>query len=178
MKKSLCLLLLLLLPLCSCMTKNQLLAEQSYYNAMTRMQSHREAQPLVQLIAQDKDKPMVLQNVASLTVAAPPQGENGPRPTQYRHENMATPWLNVLGAALPWFGAWGMVKAVADIPRAGPVTTTTNTNSGNTSAATSTALSNTVTGTGNATNLGSGSANWSQVITEAPVVVIPPVIGQ
>ncbi len=73
--------LLLLLPLTGCMTGNMLKAEQSYYKAMVAMQKQQAAQPIVQLIAQDKDKPMVLENVASFTVFAPPQGENGPRLT-------------------------------------------------------------------------------------------------
>ncbi len=169
MKKLLC--LLLLIPLMGCMTGNMLKAEQSYYKAMIAMQKQTAAQPLVQIIPADKDRPIVMYNVASFTVFAPPQGENGPRLTQYVQRDYVQPWLNVLGMAVPWFGAWGIVKAVADIPKAN---VTTNTNSNNlTSTATTSTFTNTASG-GSVANMGSGSATLNNISTiEAPVILGP-----
>ncbi len=174
MKKLLC--LILLFPLIGCMTRTMLEAEQSYYNAAVQMRAQQNAQPLVQIIPSDKDRPIVMYNVASFTVFAPPQGENGPRLAQYRQHDYVQPWLNVIGAALPWLGAWGIVKAVADIPRTNSVV---NQNSGNvattsTSTATTSAFTNTASG-GSVANMGSGSATLNNISTiEAPVVVTGP----
>jgi hypothetical protein len=153
-------------------------AEQSYYEAIVKMQEQKASQPLFQLVASDKDKPIIMQNVQSFTVFAPPQGENGPRLNQYVQKDYVQPWLNVLGSFAPWLGAWGIAKAVADIPR---TNSTVNTNSGNTattttSTATTSAYTNTTSG-GSVSNMGSGSATLNNISTvEAPVVITPAVI--
>jgi hypothetical protein len=185
--------LLLLIPLTGCMTKNQLQAEKSYYEAMTKMQEQRAAQPLFQLIAADKDKPIIMQNVASFTVFAPPQSEDGPRLQQYVQKDYAAPWLNMftqtLGMAAPWIGAAVIANSVAtnfkDVATHNqPANNTTNITAGGNamtggtmtqSTSTSTVMSNTVSGTRNTATL---SGTTTQSTTNPPLIVTqpPPVI--
>jgi hypothetical protein len=192
--------LLLLIPLTGCMTGNQLKAEQSYYEAMVKMQEQRAAQPLFQLIASDKDKPIIMENVASLTVFAPPQGENGPRLTQYVQKDYVAPWLStftqVLGIAAPWVGAAVIANSVAsnfkDVAVHNQPGNTTNITAGGNamtggtmtqSTSTSTVMSNTVSGSRNTANL-TGTATQSTtnpplIVTQPPPVIVtqpPPVI--
>jgi hypothetical protein len=192
--------LLLLIPLTGCMTGNQLKAEQSYYEAMVKMQEQRAAQPLFQLIAADKDKPIIMQNVASFTVFAPPQGENGPRLQQYTQTNYALPWINLftqtVGIAAPWVGAAVIATNVAssfkDVAvHTQPGNTTNITAGGNAmtggtmtqSTSTSTVMSNTVSGSRNTANL-TGTATQSTtnpplIVTQPPPVIVtqpPPIV--
>jgi hypothetical protein len=179
-----------------CMTRTQLEAEQSYYQAMVSMQKQQAAQPLFQLIASDKDKPMILQNVASFTVFAPPQGENGPRLQQYTQTNYALPWINLftqtVGIAAPWVGAAVIATNVAssfkDVAvHSQPGNTTNITAGGNAmtggtmtqTTSTATTMSNTVSGTRNTGTL-SGVVNQTTstpplIVTQpAPVIVTQP----
>jgi len=136
------------------------------------MQKQGAAQPIVQIIPAEKDRPIVMQNVASFTVYAPPAASNGPVLTQYVQKDYVQPWLSLVGMAVPWLGAWGIVKASSDAIASIPHTSNiTNTNSNNLTS-TTTNLANTVSGTGNAANIGSGTINQS---TAPPtVVVVPP----
>ena len=159
-----------------CMTKTKLAAEKAYYEAAVQMQRQQGANPLVKIIPAEKDKPIVMHNVASFTVFAPPLPTNGPLLPQYVHRDYAAPWLNVLGMAVPWFGAWGIVKAVADIPHVNSSTvTTTNTNSLN---STPTTYSNVVSGSGNMASVGGvatqATAPPTVVTQPAPVVITQP----
>jgi len=173
------LLLMFLLPLTGCMTANQLAAEKSFYEAMVSMQKQTAAQPLVQIIPADKDKPIIMQNVASFTVFAPPQSSDGPRLTQYVQKDYVAPWLNIVGMAVPWLGAWGIVKATSDAIANIPHTNNSsvvNTNSHN-SASTPTSYNNTVSGAGNVANIGGtvnqATATPTVVVVEQPVIVKP-----
>jgi len=163
--------LFLILPLlCSCMTGNQLKAEQSYYEAMVAMQKQQGVNPLVQIIPQDKDKPIIMQNVASFTVFAPPAPQYGPLLPQYQQKDYVQPWLNLIGTAVPWFGAWGIAKATGDAISSIPHVNSTTLNAGGnamtggtmttTATSTTTNLTNTVSGTGNVANIG-GTVNQS-----------------
>jgi hypothetical protein len=181
------LLLILIFPLLtSCMTGNQLKAEQSYYEAMVSMQKQQAAQPLVQFIASDKDKPMVFQNVASFTVFAPPQSENGPRLQQYVQKDYVAPWLStftqIVGMAAPWVGAAVIASNVAsnfkDV-HTQPGNTTNITAGGNAmtggtmsqDTSTATNLTNTVSGRN---NTGTLNATVNQTTSTPPVVVEQP----
>ena len=159
-----------------CMTKNQLLAEQSYYDARVKLSEKRAAQPLFEMVAQNSAEPIILQNVAAIRVFQPLA--NGDKEfQQYSQRDYAAPWLNLIGTTLsvglPWFGAYKMVEAVAGIPKA-DIFTVQNTNSGNTTTSTTTStFTNSATG-GSVANMGGGSASLSNVSTvEAPVVVTP-----
>jgi len=117
--------LLLLLPLMGCMTANQLAAEKSFYQAKIDMNKAVQAQPVFEMIAADLKQPIVISNVAAIRVFQTPSGSNDTL-HQYQQKDYAQPWLNLIGAGLPWLGAWGIVKAVGDI--AGGNSTTYNQN--------------------------------------------------
>ncbi len=117
MKKLLILLaLMILIPLTGCMTKNALEAERSFYQAMVLMQTSRGVTPIVRLEVGDPSLPI---NLKSIEVFAPPkEGEL----RQYVQKDYVQPWLNIFGAAVPWLGAWGIVKAVGDVAGGGNTT--------------------------------------------------------
>lgn len=102
--------------LSSCMTKNMLEAERSFYQAMVLMQTSRGVTPIVRLEVGD---PLLPINLKSIEVFAPP-GET--KLTQYQQRDYVQPWLNIFGAAVPWLGAWGIVKAVGDVAGGGNTT--------------------------------------------------------
>jgi len=115
--------LLLLLPLMGCMTANQLAAEKAFYEAKIAMNKAVQAQPVFEMLASDLRQPIVLWNVSAIRVFQTPSGLNDTL-HQYVQRDYAQPWLNLLGAGLPWLGAWGIVRAVGDI--AGGNSTTYN----------------------------------------------------
>ncbi len=172
MKKYLISLLIISLLLSGCgPSLNQLKGEQSYYTARVALSKQATSIVLFEMTASDNTKPIILQNVATFKVFAPPAGNNE-NLAQYTHRDYVQPWLNLMGMAVPWFGAWGIVKAVADIPRVNS-NSTVNQNSGNTATTTST-FTNTASG-GSVANMGSGSATLNNISTiEAPVVVTGP----
>ena len=107
--------LLLLFPLLtSCMTANQLAAEKSFYEMLIAVQANRA--PMLDIKIADPTKPANIERI----IVNMPSSQEAIR--QYVQVNYAQPWLNLLGAGLPWLGAWGIVKAVGDI--AGGNTTT------------------------------------------------------
>jgi len=114
MKRLIWLVLLCFPLLTSCMTANQLAAEKSFYEAKVAMSRQVAAQPIFEMLAADLKQPIVLQNVAAIRVFQTPTGSNDTL-NQYVQRDYAAPWLNILGAGLPWLGAWGIVKAVGDI---------------------------------------------------------------
>ena len=139
-------LLLLLIPLVACgPTKNALIAEQSYYQAKVDMARKASAMPLMEILAGDKEKPMVFYNVASIRVYQPPQGGMSDGLTQYQQRDYSTPWIQAflqsLGILAPWAGAAVIVGQVAGHV-AGPVTNTNVTASGGSQAMTGGVMSN------------------------------------
>jgi hypothetical protein len=108
------LLIPMLLMLSGCMTANMLEAERAYYQMLSAVNSAQR--PLLDIKIADPTKPI---NVERIIVNAPSSSD---AIKQYVQRDYVQPWLNVLSAAVPWFGAWGIVKAVADIPRTGDVT--------------------------------------------------------
>lgn len=138
--------------LSGCMTANQLEAEKSFYQAMIAVQAQKAAQPIFELTAQDKDKPIVMDNVAKLTVFAPPAAAGIPL-AQYQQKDYVQPWLNLFGSvvsvAVPWIGAASIVNSIKDI------------GGGN-------SYTQTISGTGNVGKL-SGPSTISGVITNSTV---------
>ena len=109
--------LLLLIPLMGCMTANQLEAEKSFYQMLTAKQAQAST-PIFEMIASDSAKPMVLQNVAKVTVFAPPANTTQ-NLQQYVQKDYAQPWLNLFGSvasvAVPWIGAASIVNSMKDM---------------------------------------------------------------
>lgn len=110
------LLIPLVLMLCGCMTANMLEAERNFYQANVLMQANKTQSPLVRLEVGDPALPI---NLKSIEVFAPPGETKLP---QYVQKDYVQPWLNIVGAALPWLGAWGIVKAVGDVAGGGNTT--------------------------------------------------------
>jgi len=167
--------LLLLFPLLtSCMTKNQLLAEQAFYDAKVAMNKAVQAQPIFEMLAADLKQPIVLMNVAAIRVFQTPSN-SGDTLHQYVQRDYAQPWLNLLGAGLPWLGAWGIVKAVGDI--AGGNSTTYNQSISGQSTGQFRVMGDlqpgVITGSG---NMVGGMIDQTSVPTIVPteVVVVPP----
>ena len=99
-----------------CMTANQLEAEKSFY-AMLSAKQAQASTPLFEMVAKDKAKPIILNNVARLTVFAPPS--NTTPLTQYVQKDYAQPWINffssVATVAVPWIGAASIVNSMKDM---------------------------------------------------------------
>lgn len=92
-------------------TKEAYLAESSYYSAMSAVVAQQTSNPiLLEIKAKDPEKDIVLSNVESITVYAPPQPQNGPLIPQYRHEDFNAKWIPValgLGTAAISVGGMG-----------------------------------------------------------------------
>jgi hypothetical protein len=108
--------LLALVPLMGCMTANMLEAERNFYQANVLMQAAKTQSPVVRIEVGDPSLPI---NLKSIEVFAPPADTKLP---QYVQKDYVQPWLNIVGAALPWLGAWGIVKAVGDVAGGGNTT--------------------------------------------------------
>ena len=93
-----------------CVSDKAYLAEKAYYTAMQAVASQQTSNPiLLEIKAQDASKDIVLSNVASITVYAPPQPQNGPLIPQYKHETYSQ-WVPVvmgLGTAAISVGGMG-----------------------------------------------------------------------
>jgi nucleoside-specific outer membrane channel protein Tsx len=140
-----------------CMTANQLAAEKMYYESKAAMTNQKNAAPLFQIVAQDKDKPIIMQNVASLTVFAPPSG-NDNQWGQYQHRDFTPNWIApLMNAVAPLgilYGGSLLLKA--------------------TNSSTTTSTYNNVTGSSNSTTLGGTISNATATPTVVnPVVVTP-----
>jgi hypothetical protein len=194
MKKYLLCLLIVSLFLGGCgPSLNQLKGEEAYYAARVAMNKQAASTLLFEMTAGDTTKPIVLENVASFKVFAPPVSNSADNMTQYTHQNYAAPWLNMftqtLGMAAPWIGAAVIANSVAsnfkDVATHNqPANNTTNITAGGNamtggtmtqSTSTSTVMSNTVSGTRNTATL---SGTTTQSTTNPPLIVTqpPPVI--
>jgi len=109
-----------------CMSANQLAAEKSFYEAKASMTRQLQSQPIFEMTAADLKLPIILQNVSAIRVFQMPGGGSNEGMTQYVQKDYAAPYLqltgSIIGAALPWFGAFKIVEAVAGIPRGGNTT--------------------------------------------------------
>ncbi len=97
--------------LTSCMTANMLEAEKAYYEAVVRTQQAQAAQPIFELTPAKEGEPITLGNVGSFRVYGPVAG-NIKELVQYKQTDYVGPWLRVVGAALPWIGAWGIAHEI------------------------------------------------------------------
>lgn len=93
--------------LCSMMTACQptaamIEAEKSFYQAQVEIAKGRSGgNPiLLEIKAQNPEKDMIFQNVASITVFAPPTAEAQVGPVQYRQVDYSAPWVSVAGGIL------------------------------------------------------------------------------
>lgn len=100
-------------------SKNQLAAEQSFYNAKIAMSNRMASQPIFEMTAGDPTQPIVLQNVSALRVYQLPSSGGNDDLRQYQHIDYAAKWVNLIGTtvsvAAPWLGVWGVVHEVAGI---------------------------------------------------------------
>jgi hypothetical protein len=165
-------LLLLLLPLLmSCMTKNQLLAEQSYYEAKVKIAAAKTSSPIFRMVPIEAGKPIVITN-GTVEVFAQPQNSDA---------NFTPSWIpSLLNAAAPLGILYGGSLLIKSMPNSGGnITDSYNTRTTSTSnTATTSTFSNTASG-GSVANMGSGQANLITTFSESPVippVVVPPVV--
>jgi hypothetical protein len=113
----------------------QVTAEQSFYASKVMIAKQASSQPIFEMTASDSKQPIVLQNVSAFRVFQASSSSGNDGLAQYVHRDYAAPWINLLGStlsvALPWYGAYKMVGAIADvIPKTGNATTLTNTING------------------------------------------------
>jgi len=94
-----------------CMTANMLEAERSYYQAVVQMQTQKASQPIFELTPAMEGMPIILGNVGSFKVFAPPAGSDKEL-RQYVQTDYISPWLRVVSAAMPWLGAWGIAHEI------------------------------------------------------------------
>jgi hypothetical protein len=137
MKKICSIILILTLALMGCgPTANQLAGEKAFYEAKVALSKAASSQPVFEMVSGDPTKPIVLENVSAIRVFQLPAGNSGESLSQYQQRDYAQPWINLVGTALsvglPWWGAYKMVGAVADvIPKTGNTNTITTTGDGN-----------------------------------------------
>ena len=132
MKKilALCTACLFIFSMSACgMTNQQLQAEQAYYNMLTATRSGPQM-PLVEIKIADPLRPI---NIDYIRVHAP---QNDKALPQYVQQNTDAEWIRLLGTtisvALPWYGAYKMVGAIADvIPKTGNTTNISSSVAGN-----------------------------------------------
>lgn len=113
MRSRLCVLIATVMTflLSGCVSDKAFLAEKAYYTAMQNVLTSNGGQekPILKIEAKDPTKDMVFQNVASITVFAPPLPQNGPLIPQYKHETYSQ-WVPVvmgLGTAAISVGGMG-----------------------------------------------------------------------
>jgi hypothetical protein len=190
------------LSLTGCMTKNQLLAEQSFYASKVALAKQQSSQPIFEMVAANAKDPIILQNVSAIRVFQAPSSGGNDGLQQYIQKDYASTWVNaflqMVGIAAPWAGAAIITSNVAsafkDVAMQPKSVTTTNTNtnvsasgssqamSGGVMTNTTTSYANTVSGTGNVANIG-GTVNQATatptVVTQPPPVIVtqpPPII--
>lgn len=111
------------------MTNQQLQAEQAYYNMLTATRSGPQP-PMVDIKIADPLRPI---NIERITIYAP---QNDRALPQYVQQNTDAEWIRLIGTtisvALPWYGAYKMVGAIADvIPKTGNTTNISSSVAGN-----------------------------------------------
>lgn len=110
--RRICLLLVAIALLVGCgPTKEAYLAETSYYEALQAVVNQQTTNPiLLEIKAKDATKDIVISNVESITVYAPPQPQNGPLIPQYKHQDFNAPWAPVvMGLGTAAIGVGGMI---------------------------------------------------------------------
>jgi hypothetical protein len=122
MKKFLLLPLVLLVMGCG-LSKNQLAAEQAYYQMFQNRQA--VAQPLVDIKIADPKLPA---NIERIVVYSPSSDK---MPEQYRQVDYGAKWVGLIGTAVsvaaPWAGAWGIVHEIGKMNVGGTSYTTSGT---------------------------------------------------
>lgn len=171
------LLIPVLLMFMGCMTDTMLKAELGYYEAMVAMQTQKATQPIFELTPAKQGEPIVLGNVGSFKVYAPPVA--GEKLSQYAHKDYVQPWLNVLSMAVPWLGGWGIVNSTANaMKEMGASTHMTITGEGNT-ATIAGPVNNSLSGTGHVAGGIVDQTHTPTIVTQpAPVIVNPVIVTQ
>ena len=93
----------LLATLTACQpTAAMIQAEVEFYKAQVEISKGRSGgnPVLLEIKAQNPERDMVFQNVASITVFAPPSKEDVVGPVQYRQVDYSAPWVSVAGGIL------------------------------------------------------------------------------
>jgi hypothetical protein len=154
---------------------NQLAGEKAFYEAKVSLSKAASSQPVFEMVSGDPGKPIVLENVSAIRVFQLPAGNSGENLSQYQQRDYAQPWINLVGTTmsvgLPWWGAYKMVGAVADVVgKTGNVT-----NTGNTTTTTSIAT----TGNNNKTQIAgdmnltatTGAGNGGTITIDTPSLI-------
>ena len=168
-----------ILSLTGCMSKNQLLAEQSFYAAKVALAKQQSSQPIFEMVAANAKDPIILQNVSAIRVFQAPSSGGNDGLQQYIQKDYAS-----AGAAIITSNVAGAFKDVAMQPHS--ITNTNVSASGSSQAMsggmmtnTTTSYANTVSGTGNVANIG-GTVNQATatptvvVVEQPPPVIVPP----
>ena len=174
-------LLMVSLLLASCgPTLNQLKGEEAYYAARVAMSKQAGSAVLFEMTANDITKPIILENVAALRVFTPPASGNNDSLTPYIHRDYVQPWLNVLGAAVPWLGVWGVSSAIIGGMKDMGTTTNMNVNGTGNSGSIVGPTHNAVSGTGHYVGGTIDTTHPAQVVNPVIVdpVIVDPVIVQ
>jgi hypothetical protein len=104
--KKLWIILVISMLFTGCMTANQLAGEKAYYEMLVAIGQNRG--PLLDIKIADPTKPANIERI----VVNMPSSQDAAK--QYIQKDYVQPWLNIVGAAMPWFATWGIVKAVGD----------------------------------------------------------------
>lgn len=99
--KKICIVLIALSLMGCSISREAMLGEISYYETLKDVLIARSLQnhPLLEIKAKDATRPMVFDNVESITVYPPPQPQVGPLIPQFNHQEM-----EVIKAAIPVVG--------------------------------------------------------------------------
>lgn len=158
-------------------SKNQLLAEQSFYAAKAAQTKATGSQPIFRMTAGDPTQPIILQNVSALEVFQLPANGGNDDFRQYQHIDYAAKWVNLLGTtvsvAAPWLGVWGVVHEVAGMAGTGG-TTYNQSVTGKGNSAQLRTVGNVTTGDISHSTVGGVIDQTSQPTVVDPVVVIVP----
>ena len=186
-----------ILSLTGCMSKNQLLAEQSFYAAKVALAKQQSSQPIFEMVAANAKDPIILQNVSAIRVFQAPSSGGNDGLQQYIQKDYASAWVNAFLQMVPlrqmsphqfvlelFHGPTLAFKDVAMQPHS--ITNTNVSASGSSQAMsggmmtnTTTSYANTVSGTGNVANIG-GTVNQATatptvvVVEQPPPVIVPP----
>lgn len=151
-------------------------AEKAFYQAQVEISKNRNGvNPiLLEIKAQDPVKDMVFQNVASITVFAPPPSEAKEGPVQYRQVDYSAPWAPVILSTLGIAGAvTGNVLLLREAGKHFTSGTTYNALGENSSIKVQGASSANING--NTTgNIGNADMTSTPTVVEQPAPVIVP----
>lgn len=150
-------------------SKEAYLAETSYYEALSNLLAQQNNnQVLLEIKAKDSSKDIVLSNVESITVYAPPTPQNGPLIPQYKHDDPAAKWVPVaLGLGTAAISVGGMGYMVHELGKWATAGTTYNLTGQNAS------FRNNATNT-NFNQSGGTTGNFGGDYTATPTVVEQP----